>query len=893
MPLRPLSAFIALSAPYLVGLSHSAHAIETPSAESSIIDAPFREFAANYCADCHNPDKRKGKFDLETLLAQDPADHLDEWDEVLWMLKDREMPPEDEPDEPKLKRPNESEYARFADNLETSLAPLFAANDSAPSSHKDFIAQNCINCHNADDKEGNLILEGVTMDSSTEDPELFERIVRRLDARQMPPPDRKRPTEETYQQVLAQLIGDLDAQSAAHPKPGRTDTFRRLNRTEYQNAIRDLLAVEIDAGALLPKDESSHGFDNVTVGNLSPTLLDRYINAAQKISRLAIGSPVSSPQGQVFRIPADRTQEKHVEGLPLGTRGGTLVSYNFPQDGEYEIKVRLSRDRNEHVEGLKGLHEMDVILDRELLQRFTILPPEGGRKDHSLLDEHLRLRTNVKAGPRQLGVAFLKKPYSVPEIKRKPHNSHFNLHRHPRLTPAVFQISITGPYQAQGVANTPSRAKIFTRQPKGPADENVAAKEIISTLMRRAYRRPVSAKDLKKPMRFYRETAKESGFEAGIEMALNAILVSPEFIFRIERDPKNAPIHGAYAISDIELASRISFFLWSSIPDDELLEHAAAGRLRDQGVLDSQIRRMLADPRSSNLVENFASQWLYLRNLESIRPDLRLYPDFDDNLREAFRKETELFFESVLREDQEIATLIKANYTYLNERLARHYDIPHVLGSRFRRVELDPKYHRGGLLRHGSILTVTSYATRTSPTIRGNWILENIIGTPPPPPPPNIPDLEDNEVDLALPMRERLAEHRANPACASCHDIIDPVGFVLENYDAVGRWRFFENGHSIDASGGLPDGKTFEGIAKLEDGLLERPELFVRTLSEKLLTFALGRGVESYDAPAIRQIVRDAAKDNYRFSSIIIGIANSAPFQMRSTDESTYLSSNH
>ncbi|MDQ8182662.1 DUF1592 domain-containing protein [Pelagicoccus sp. SDUM812005] len=846
-------------------------------------DESFRNFAQEYCIDCHNPDKKKGKFDLLPLLEADSSQHYGKWEEILWMLEDRDMPPEDEAGEAPLKRPSEAEYQRFttflADALDSMEPPLADTED------KDFIAQNCVSCHNADDKEAGLVLENVTLDDPTHDPELFEHIVRRLDARQMPPADRKRPSEESYQEVLAHLVGALDAQAAAHPQPGRTDTFRRLNRTEYQNAIRDLLAVEIDAASLLPKDESSHGFDNVTVGNLSPTLLDRYITAAQKITRLAIGTPNDHVQGHVHRVPADLTQERHIEGLPLGTRGGALIPYTFPQDGEYEITVRLTRDRNEHVEGLRGEHQLDILLDRDLLQSFTVKRPDNGRRDHSLVDEHLKVRAFIPAGPRDLGVTFVQESYSLLENKRKPHQSHFNLHRHPRLAPAVYSVSITGPYQGQGAANTPSRQKIFTRLPTGPQDEEAAAKEILSTLMKRAYRRPIAEQDLQKPLAFYREAAVDAGFEAGIEMALNSILVSPEFLFRIERDPQNPPADGAYPISQLELASRISFFLWSSIPDDELLDHAIAGRLRDPNVLNAQIRRMLADPRSRSLANNFASQWLYLRNLESFTPDLRLYPDFDDNLRQAFRTETERFVESVIQEDRPIVDLLKSDYTYLNERLAKHYGIPHIFGSRFRRVQLQPEHHRGGILRHGSILAVTSYATRTSPTIRGNWILENIIGTPPPPPPPDIPDLEDNTVNFELPMRERLAEHRANPQCASCHDVMDPVGFVLESYDAVGRWRDFENGRPIDASGGLPDGQIANGIADLEDGLLQRPDLFARTLSEKLLTFALGRGVEAFDAPAIRQVVREAAQDDYRFSSLVLGIVNSTPFQMRSTHD--------
>ncbi len=844
-----------------------------------------QKLVQEYCISCHNPEKKKGKLDLESMLSEGIDQNLETWEDVVWMLEEREMPPEDDHD---AKRPSPEEYDAAAATLRQSLAPLLAARDPHAdiSSSGNFIQQNCMSCHNAKDKKGNLELEGITLADPTADTELFEKILRRLDARQMPPPNKKRPPEAVYATVVGELVGKLDAYAAAQPQPGREETFRRLNRIEYQNAVRDLLAVEIDAAALLPKDDSSHGFDNITVGNLSPTLLDRYITAAKKVSRLAIGSPSSSPQGKVFRIPAELTQEKRIDGLPLGTRGGILIDYTFPQDGEYEIKVRLARDRNEHVEGLFGTYEMDMLLDRELLKRFTISRPEERHFNHSLIDQRLSLRTHVKAGPRQLGVAFLKQSYPVLEHKRMPHNSHFNFHRHPRLSPAVYQVSITGPYNGEVASDTPSRAKIFISYPQDSGEEMAAAENVLSRLMKLAYRRPISQRDLRRPMQFYRDGAKDGGFEAGIELALSSILVNPEFIFRIERDPKKIPANNIYEVSGLELASRLSFFIWSSIPDEQLLDLAIDGKLRQEKVLASQVRRMLSDPRSQSLVDAFASQWLYLRNLDSVTPDLRLYPDFDDNLRQAFRKETELFFESIVEEDRPVTDLLSADYTFLNERLARHYGIPHVIGSHFRRVELKPEYKRGGILRHGSILTVTSYATRTSPTIRGNWILENILGTPAPPAPPNVPALEENIIDESLPMRDRLAQHRADPACASCHDLIDPVGFVLESYDAVGRWREFEHGRPIDSEGGLPDGRVANSIEDLESGILDRPDLFTRTLTEKLLTFALGRGVEPFDAPAVRQIVREAAKDEYRFSGIITSIVQSDPFRMRVVDPS-------
>ena len=746
-----------------------------------------------------------------------------------------------------------------------------------------FVDLYCVACHNRDDKTAGLALDAISSEDVSRNPKAWEKVVRKLVARQMPPAGEVRPLGRTYDSFVSLVAGSLDRAAAEKPDPGRTDTFRRLNRTEYQNAIRDLLALDIDATALLPNDESSHGFDNVTVGDLSPTLLDRYITAAQKISRLATGSAGRSPGGETIRIRPDITQEEHVEGLPIGTRGGTLIPYTFPQDGEYEIQVRLARDRNEHVEGLREPHELVLLLDRERRSLFTVTPPKS-EADHQTADAHLKARIRATAGPHRLGVTFLKDPSSLLETKRQPYQAHYNMHRHPRVSPAIYQVSITGPYDAKGHGDTPSRRRIFVCEPEGPSEEEACASRILSTLMRRAYRRPVTGADLRKPMDLYRRARAEGDFDAGIAMALSAVLVNPQFLFRIEADPPGVAPKSAYHIPDLQLASRLSFFLWSSIPDDELLELAERGELSRTQVLERQTLRMLADPRSRSLVSNFASQWLHLRNLESITPDLRLFPDFDDNLRQSFRQETELLFEDVLREDRSVLDLLKSDHTFLNERLAKHYGIPHVYGSQFRRVELGDDGIRGGLLRQGSILTVTSYATRTSPVIRGKWILENILGTPPPPPPANVPALKDNTVSSTLSVRERLAEHRRNVACAGCHTLMDPAGFSLENFDAVGRWRAFEEGRPIDVSGGLPNGSRFEGVAGLEQALLKRPELFVGTLTEKLLTFSLGRGVEHYDAPAIRKIVRDARAKEYRFSSLIVGIATSTPFQMRKAE---------
>ena len=738
----------------------------------------------------------------------------------------------------------------------------------------------CFDCHDSDIQKGDLNLQELLEKGIGGHSDVWEKVVRKMKARQMPPIGKKRPDEKTYHQTVAGLSAALDREAAKNPNPGRTETFRRLNRTEYQNAIRDLLEVQIDAAALLPKDEASHGFDNVTVGMLSSMLLDRYISGAQQISRLAVGTPLKEVGGETYRIPADVTQEYHVEGLPIGTRGGTVIRHTFPQDAEYEFQIRLARDRNEEIEGLNGTYQLEVLIDDERIELFTVAPPKR-RGDYESVDGKLKIRVPVTAGLHEVGVTFLDHTSALLERKRQPYAAAFNMHRHPRLSPAIYQVSINGPYDAEGPGETPSRKKIFIATPESPSEEDGCAEKILSNLMRRAFRRPATKEDLEQAMGFYRDGKKEGGFEAGIEMALSSILVSPEFLFRVEADPKGVAPGTVYRVPDLQLASRLSFFLWSSIPDEELLETAIRGELSDPEVLTAQVRRMLADPRSQSLASNFAGQWLYLRNLDSLMPDVRLFPDFDDNLRQALRRETELFFESILREDRSVMDLLQADYTFLNERLAKHYGIKGVYGTHFRKVALAPETHRGGLLRQGSILSVTSYATRTSPVIRGHWILGNLLGSPPPPPPPNTPPLKEKTISSRLSFRERLAEHRANPACASCHNIMDPVGFALENFDALGRWRTHEDGLPVDASGGFPDGSKFVGVDALEKALLGRPDLFVGTLAEKLLTFALGRGIEGYDAPAVRKIVKEAEGDDFRFSSVIIGVVNSTPFTMR------------
>ncbi len=767
-------------------------------------------------------------------------------------------------------------------------APAAAPAFDADAPHRALISRHCLGCHNARLKTAGLKLDALVEQHETLDRATWEKVARKLRARQMPPPGRRRPDESAYREALSSLEGELDRIAAEQPDPGRTETFRRLNRTEYHNAVRDLLALEVDVASLLPADSASYGFDNVTVGDLSPTLLERYVGAAEKISRLAVGR-VDEPTGVTFRTDPDLTQEKHVEGLPIGTRGGLLATWNFPADGVYEFSIRLARDRNEHVEGLREPHDLELLIDRQRIETFSVAPPDlmsdvalNYQPSQDDVDDHLVVRVPVTAGPHDVGVTFPARPWVLLETARQPYESHFNYYRHPRVQPAIFSVSIVGPYLPLGAGDTPSRQRIFVCQPQTVAEEDPCAREILANVMRRAYRRPVTGEDVRGPFALYEQAKGEHGFEAGVEMGLAAVLVSPEFLFRIEREPAGVEPGAPYRVSDLELASRLAFFLWSSIPDDEILELASASRLSEPGVLERQVERMLADPRAGNLVTNFAAQWLHLRNLDGVTPDKRLFPDFDDNLRQAMRRETELFVGSILREGRSALDLVQADYTFLNERLAKHYGIPHVYGSRFRRVELDDDSVRGGLLRHGSILTVTSFATRTSPVVRGNWVLGNLLGVPPPPPPPDVPDLPEAKIIAReLPMRERLSAHRDNPACSGCHRLMDPVGFALENYDAIGRWRTVDAGFPIDASGELWDGTVLGGVVELESAMLARPELFLTTLTEKLLVFGTGRGVTATDAPAVRAILRRAEADDYRLSSLIQAVVASDPFLKR------------
>lgn len=746
----------------------------------------------------------------------------------------------------------------------------------------------CVTCHNQRGKIAGLTLDTMSLAEVGHEAEVWEKVVRKLRAGVMPPAGRPRPDAATYEALRVWLEDELDRAADARPDPGRPAVFHRLNRAEYRNAIRHLVALDIDVTSWLPSDPSSYGFDNIgDVLGVSPVLLERYLSAARKISRLAVGDPAIEPSIDSYVVPSDLTQRDRLDGLSFGTRGGALIHHNFPLDGSYEIKIRLSRDFNENINGLTEPHRIEITVDGERVKLFTIGGNLKGRERAQTLetltaDDALEIRLPMKAGVRAIGVAFLKRPSVQFEGLRQPFLRDTVEQGETQGQPYLSKVTIAGPYDATVAEDTPARRRIFVCRPAAAAEDRACARKIISTLAGRAYRRPITDDDLQVLLQFYDQGRATQGFENGIERALARILVSPSFLFRIERDPADVAPGAVYRISDVELASRLSFFLWSNGPDDQLLDLAERGTLKAPAVLRQQVRRMLDDSRSEALVSNFAGQWLYLRNIEEARPDRRLFPDFDENLRRALRRETELFFESIVREDRSVLDLLTAEYTFLNERLARHYGIPHIYGDHFRRVTLKDEA-RGGLLGHGSILTVRSYANRTSPVLRGVWILENLLGVPVPPPPPDVPDLkETNPSGQVLSMRERMVQHRANPVCASCHAVMDPLGLPLENFDAVGRWRTMsESDAPIDASGALPDGRSFDGPTGLKRALLSHSRGFVETLTERLLTYALGRGLEHYDAPTIRRIAREAAKTDYRFSALILGIVESVPFQMR------------
>jgi len=792
----------------------------------------------------------------------------------------------------------------------------------------------CVSCHNENRRTAGLMLDTIDAGNISAAAETWEKVVRKLRSRAMPPAGSLRPDETTYDAVASQLETDLDRLAAASPNPGKLPAFHRLTRTEYRNAIRDLLGLQdlpkaVDLESLLPADNSSTGFDNLAdLLFVSTTQLEQYLSAAQKIARLALGDPAVLLV-DTYNMLGDQSQDGHVEGLSLGTRGGTAIHTLLPREGVYNIHIELTAAPREP-------EQLEVTVDGERIRLFTVsdkLNPDqaarpGAGDAGSALTTPPKASTQLeldpgtpiqvdsvlnrrferdrqadarraaiakgfdvlvpfKAGPAVIGITFINRSSGPSENLVLPRV------RGKGQLIGVASVTINGPQNPTGTGgDTPSRRRILVCHPGNGAEEGRCAKEILSTLARRAYRRPVNDADLQPLLAIYDAGRTEGGFDAGIEQALERVLVSPQFLFRIERDPASrgatVPPARVYRITDLELASRLSFFLWSSVPDDELLKMAVAGKLKDPAVLEQQVRRMLADARSETLASNFAAQWLFLRDVETKTPSPRFFPDFDLSLPQDFERETELFLESVFTGDRNVLDLLRANYTFVNERLARHYGMRNVFGTNFRRVTYSDDSPRRGLLGHGSVLMLTSYANRTSPVLRGKYVLSNILGAPPPPPPPNVPALvtEAGDSGKRLSMRDSMAQHRTNPVCATCHARMDPIGFALDNFDAVGKWRTVDDsGTPIDASGVFPDGTRFDGIAGLRQLLLRRPEQFVSTLTENLLTYSLGRSIAYYDAPAVRAIVRDAARSDYRFSSLVIGIVKSTPFQMRRTGD--------
>ena len=750
----------------------------------------------------------------------------------------------------------------------------------------------CVTCHNDRLKTGGLALDRPELADVAAHADVWEKVIRKVRTGMMPPAGVPRPSAAEREALLSSLAGTLDEAARRSPHPGRP-LAHRMNRAEYANAIRDLLAVEVDAASLLPPDDSSAGFDNnADVLGVSPVLLESYLTAAERITALALGARDIPPAGEIYRVRQDESQDRHVPGLPLGTVGGILIHRTLPLDGEYQFRVTLFRTNLGTMRGLEYEHQLEISVDGERVHLASfggdteiVASSDNPTTTGDAVDGRFTARVKLRAGRHKIGVAFLEKTQALNTrrlqnyVRSSSDTIDFSGYPH------IDEVILTGPFNATGAEQTPSRRRIFVCTPKAQADEVGCARQILATVARRAYRADVSEGDLATLIDFFRQGRTDGGsFDSGIDLALRRVLASPKFIFRTERDPAGAAAGSPYRVSDVDLASRLSFFLWSSIPDDELLDAASKTALTRPGALERQARRMLADRRSESLIDNFLGQWLQLRNLKSKQPNSHEFPDFDDNLRQALHTEMELFVSSIIREDRSVLDLMNADYTFVNERLARHYGIPHVYGSHFRRVTL-PEARRG-LLGKGAVLMVTSHPHRTSPVIRGKWVLENILGAPPPPPPDVVPPFQE-EIEAAKPasVRERLEVHRRNPACAGCHRMIDPAGLALENFDAVGAWRTRDGGTRgtpVDSSGQLVDGTRVDGVIALRQALMREPEIFVGTVTEKLLTYALGRGLTASDMPAVRAIVRDARRDNYRFSSIVLGIVRSVPFQMRS-----------
>ena len=773
-------------------------------------------------------------------------------------------------------------------------APQASASDASSTiaaSDRGVVDKYCVSCHNQRLKTSGLALDTAELSDVAAHPEVWEKVIRKVGAGMMPPAGVPRPDDAAKRALISRLEGVLDNAAKARPNPGRP-LVHRLNRAEYANAIRDLLAVELDVSSMLPPDDSSGGFDNnADVLGLSPVLLESYLTAAERITALAIGDPKAPPMGELFRVRQDESQDRHIEGLPLGTVGGILIPTTLPLDGEYQFQVRLFRTNLGTMRGLEYAHQLEISVNGERVHLASF----GGDNEITAssdnptitgddVDGRFTVRVPLKAGPAQIGVAFVEKTHALNTrrlqsyVRSSSDTIDFSGYPH------IDEIILTGPFKVTGVGDTPSRRRIFVCQPKAASEEDGCARKILATLARRAYRGDVSKEDLQTLQDFYQRGRQDGSFDTGIDLALRRMLSSPKFLVRVERDPASLPAGSAYRLSDLEIASRLSFFLWSSIPDDTLLDVASKGGLKTPAGIDQQVRRMLADPKSQAFVDNFVGQWLQLRNLKTKQPNSHEFPDFDDNLRTALGTEAEMFFASIMREDRSVVDLMTADYTFLNERLARHYGIPNVYGTHFRRVTLKDDTRRG-LLGKGAVLMVTSHPHRTSPVLRGKWVLENILGSPPPPPPDVVPPF-DEEAGAAKPksVRERMEQHRRNPACASCHRMIDPAGLALENFDAIGGWRTRDGGTRgapVDASGQLIDGTQINGVVELRAALLREPEIFVRTMTEKLMTYALGRGLTATDMPAVRTVVRDSARDQYRFSSVILEIVRSVPFQMR------------
>ena len=794
-------------------------------------------------------------------------------------------------------------------------------NQSVSGSNRALLDQYCVICHNqavvnsvAQPNEGLQTTQlrnlGLTLDvedvsNLAENPEVWEKVIKKLRVGVMPPPNYPRPDKESYDGFRTFLENELDRVASTQINPGRTQAFHRLNQTEYQNSVRDLLDLDIDVADLIPTDApDQYGFDNnADVLALSPLSVERYVSAAHKIAELAVGATPRGASINTYEVPLNLIQDDRLsEELPFGSRGGAAIEHMFPVDGEYRITLNLQTNYVDFVRGYDQPHEVELSLDGQHLETFAFGGDAPGTPAPysyagnirgndaweefmmAFAEEGFEIQVNVKAGPRVIGATFPREMWENEGIQQpRLFGYHLAVTELPDANPAVDSIQIEGPLSVDGPGDTPSRRRIFSCLPANLDEEPACAQQILSSLARRAYRRPVSESDVQGLVEFYNQGRLDGGFEVGIQFALERVLVSPDFLFRIEQDPADAQPGAMYAISDIELASRMSFFLWSSPPDDELLNLAERGALREPGMLEQQVQRMMADPRADAFIKNFVGQWLYLRNLEDFYPDPAAFPEFDENLRTALQRETELFIDDQIRSDASLLDLLRADYTFVNERLARHYGIPGVYGSRYRKVTVDGN-QRGGLLGHGGLMMVTSYPNRTSPVLRGKFVLENLLGGPPPEPPPNVPALETSSDGKILTMREAMVMHRENPACRVCHAAMDPIGFSLENYDVVGKWRREFAGQPIDASGLLPDGNTFDGPDGLQGLLLERPDDLVGTITEKLMRFALGRSLEYYDMPEVRAVVRAASAEDYRWSSIILGVVESTPFQMRRTE---------